>query len=902
MLGRDGEFAQLAKLLRSACEAQGGALVLRGEAGIGKSTLLEAASRQAPELGMSVLGARGTPPESRMPFGALHQLLWPLLRDDAMPVAPRESLRAAFGHASMATPDPYGVAFAALDLISEAASTGPILLTAEDAHWLDQPTAHVLGFVGQRLRGLPVAMLVAVRDAHDDAFTDSGLTEVAIGPLPDGAAMALLEQQAYDLPLSVRPRLLEAARGNPLALLELPTAVRHCAETETSLGSVLPVTFRLERAFAARLPEIPEATRTALLVLAADNRCTLGEVITATTQIHHGDVSVAVIEPAATAGLVRTDGTAVRFRHPLIASAVYQNASLTQRMAVHTTLAGILTADPDRSVWHRATAALGPDPAAAADLAGFAQRAVTRGAVAVAADALERAAALTADPAEGPDLLLHAAKLACEIPGGKGRALTLIDRIPPGTLDVRGQARRALVEDVAGCHPDNDVTLVRPLVDHAMRAWQDGDQELAYALTAAAALRCWMNDAPAELRMWIAESLERLDPQLRHPGTLHGMAYLLPLERGRVLAHRAAQLHAAANAGVRARHISVVQGMLGEWATAVQGLTAAVADMRARGRATMVARYLGLWTAADIWIGEWDRALAHGLEAEQLASATNDPAWRLFALGYQTWIAALRGKAEQAEALAAQILSDPHATPYLRSAAHRGLGISALNAGRPQEAFDRLARLFDPADPAHHYGLILHTLDDLADAARGCGRTSDARAIIARLDPEIASTAATPFQAGLYYARAVLADDQDAGPLLSAALAAELPPWPYHRARLYLAYGKWLRRQRRHVESRAPLHLALDTFDRLGARHWSAEARGELRATGEPCPGHSQGLPGLSAQELRIAQMAARGLSNRQIGQHLMLSHRTIGAHLYRIFPKLGITSRGQLAAILAER
>ena len=260
VLGRDSELARLADVLRSACHGGGGgALMLRGEAGIGKSALLEAASRQARELGMTVLAARGTPAESRLPFGALHQVLWPLLRDGAMPTAPRESLRAAFGQVSIATPDLYGVAFAALDLLSEAADAGPLLVIAEDAHWLDEPTAQVLSFVAQRLGGLPVAMLIAVRDGYDDAFTESGVTELVLGPLADEAAPDPAQRKSYDLPLSVRPRLLDAARGNPLALLELPAAVRDSAETETSLGSLLPVTARLERAFAARLPEIPEA-------------------------------------------------------------------------------------------------------------------------------------------------------------------------------------------------------------------------------------------------------------------------------------------------------------------------------------------------------------------------------------------------------------------------------------------------------------------------------------------------------------------------------------------------------------------------------------------------------------------------------------------------------------------
>jgi ATP/maltotriose-dependent transcriptional regulator MalT len=375
------------------------------------------------------------------------------------------------------------------------------------------------------------------------------------------------------------------------------------------------------------------------------------------------------------------------------------------------------------------------------------------------------------------------------------------------------------------------------------------------------------------------------------------------------VAHRAAAVRAAApdDDGDPAGQLSVAHALLGEWDGAAAGLAVAVPAMRLAGRISRASEYLGWWALASLGTGDWDRALSHGAEAEQLAVASGDPVLRLRALGHQAWAFALRGQAEQAESLAARMTADPHASSYFRSVAQRALGLSALSTGRPAEAFDLLARLFDPADPVHHYGLQLPALDDLAAAARECGRLADARAIVARLERPIEATAAPSVRTGLMLARVLLADDEQAGALLSAALQAG-PSSPYQRGRLQLAYGSLLRRQRRHAQARVPLRHAAENLERLGAGYWAEQARSELRAAGEPRPageaqpGQDQGPALLSAQELRIAGLAASGLSNREIAAALTLSPRTVGAHLYRVFPKLGVTSRVQLAAALATR
>ncbi|HEY9327040.1 MAG TPA: AAA family ATPase [Streptomyces sp.] len=898
--GRRAEQARLTEFVGSVGRGAG-ALLIRGEAGIGKSALLEAAAREARERGLTVLSAHGIPAETRLPFGALHQLLWPLLRDESLPARSRETLKAALGQSTTVVPDLYGVAFAVLDLLVEAARPNPLLVVAEDAHWFDRPSAEVIGFVARRLAGERIAVLAALRPGNDDPFTDTGLPELLLGPLPAEAARTLLERQAHDLPLRIRTRILETARGNPLALLELPCAVRQSDETEGSLRTHLPTSARLERAFAARLPDIPGATRALLLVLAADGGCRPAELLASATRVTGAPVSVEQVEPAVAAGLVTADIAGVRFRHPLVASAVYHNAALTDRIATHTALAAVLAAEPDRAVWHRAAAAMGPDPRITADLLAFADRAVARGALSVAVDALERTAALAATDRDRAAPLLHAAELACNLPDRKARTAALLDNTRLLDLGVRDQARRALLEELAGLRRADDPPFTRTLVDHALAAQRAGERDLSRNLLWAAALRCWMHGSTAQLRSWFASVIEDLDPRMEDSYTPLVLACLQPIERGRAVLRRATRIREESpfDPAEMSRAIAI-DGLLGEYPAVVTDMAAAASHIRAQGRAMMLARFLSVWAGADIWVGRWDRALDNSHECERLATALDEPVWRLMALGHRIAIAAHRSHTDEAEALGKEILTDPHLTPYLHAVTHRALGINALTAGRPHEAFDHLARLFDPTDPVHHYFMETFTIAELADAGRAAGRTEQARTILGRLEPLTAYTTSSAFRISMNHARVQLAPDREIESALTTALASPgLTDWPYHRARLHLTYGQYLRRVRRVSESRPHLRLALDLLEPLGAAHWADQARNELRATGAPSPDAAPGPSTLTPQELNIARLAAQGLTNRDIGQRLHMSHRTVGAHLYKIFPKLGITSRNQLPKAL---
>ncbi|MFG3034531.1 LuxR C-terminal-related transcriptional regulator [Streptomyces sp. NPDC048253] len=540
---------------------------------------------------------------------------------------------------------------------------------------------------------------------------------------------------------------------------------------------------------------------------------------------------------------------------------------------------------------------MGPDPQITADLLTFADRAVARGALSVAVDALERAATLAATDTDRAVLLLRAAELACNLPDRKTKTAALLDSTRLLDLDVRDQARRALLEELAGLRPADDPAFTRTLIDHALAAQRAGECGLSRNLLWAAALRCWMHGSTSRLRSWFASVVEDLDPRMEDGALV--LACLQPIERGRAVLRRAARIREQSPFDpVQMSHAIAIEGLLGEYPAVVAAMAATASHIRDQGRAMMLARFLSVWAGADIWVGQWDRALDNSQECERLATAIDEPVWRLMALGHRIAIAAHRSQNDQAEALGKEILTDRHLTPYLRAVAHRALGINALTAGRPQEAFDSLARLFDPADPVYHYCIEPFTVAELADAARAAGRLEEARTILDRLEPLTAHTTAAAFHISVNHARAQLAPDREAETAFTTALATPgLANWPYHRARLHLSYGQYLRRSRRISESRPHLRLALDLLHPLGAVHWADQARNELRATGDPSPGQSA----LTPQELRIARLAAQGHTNRAIGQHLHMSHRTVGAHLYEIFPKLGISARSQLRKALDE-
>jgi DNA-binding CsgD family transcriptional regulator len=901
LLGRDAE-AELVTSLVTGIHRSGGTLVLRGEPGIGKSRLLEEGARLARERDVVVLSATGVQSEAHLAFSGLHQLLRPVrARAADLPANHRAALDAAFGLSDDAAPEPFRIAMAVLDLLTEVASDAPVMAIVDDAHWLDRPSADALAFVARRVESDPIVLLVATRDGHRSALADAGLQELRLGALGRDVAGQLLDASGHHLTLALRSRLLKEAAGNPLALIELPVAVH--SELGTPMTGVLPLTERLERAFAARVLDLPEETRLLLLVAALNDEEDVDEVLHAGSAVARGALDLDHLQPAADADVVDLDVRAIRFRHPLIRSAVRQGASVQQRRRVHEALADTLSSEPERRVWHRAALITGVHEDIAAELDHAGRRARRRGAIDVAATALRRAAELS-EPAQRGRRLLGAAELAYELgrPDVVAPLLQEVEQLGSGPLD---RARATWIEAMTDPRP-LDSTRAAALIAAADRAGEAGDRDLHVDLLWLVALRAWWADPGPAVRQRLVEGARRLgNADSNDPRVFAIYAYADPVGHApEVLARLRAEVDEGGRDIEAARHLGPAALVVGAFDIGMTFLAAAVEGLRAEGRVGHLTRMLVLQGQVAAQLADWDVAIPAAEEARRLATELGEPMWIAGAQAVVSMIAGTRGEAEQAQRLsteAEQIGLSAHAN-VLIALAQFGRVLAALGAGRHADAYQSAERLFDRADPAHHPVIACWLIGDLAEAALHAGRVQAARARVAQVEAAAGDEPAIWIELGLRHARALLADtEQEATERFEEALAADLRRWPFQRGRILLAQGQWLRRRRRIAESRAPLRMARDVFDSLGCASWSDQARRELRASGESSRRRDPHVRDrLTAQELQIAQLAADGLSNREIGQRLYLSHRTVGTHLYRAFPKLGITTRNELSSVLS--
>ena len=903
LIGRMRERGIVRELL-DRLPGQGGALMVRGEAGIGKSALVAEGARRARADGFQILTAAGVQSEAHLPFAGLHQLLRPIQKAvDALPGPQRGALAAAFGRSAAAPPDLFLIALATLDVLADVGDHSPVVLVAEDAQWLDGPTCDVLAFVARRLESDPIVMLLAVREGWPTSLLDAGLPELRLEGLNESEAVTLLDLRAPGLAPAVRRRLLKEAQGNPLALVELPAALGATRLTgEEPLPSALPLTARLEQAFTARAVSLPAHTQTTLLVAAIDDGTDLAEVLTAASDVAKTEATVDALVPAVSAGLIEIDQMEVRFHHPLMRSAIQQLASASERRAVHAALAAVLVDQPDRRAWHRAAAVVGPNEEVAGELAGAALRAQARGALFIAVSALERAAQLSPDPALRGQRLLRAAELAFEL-GRRDLVARLVRDAEPLTRGPLEEARIAWIRGIAGS-TTFDRERVRQLVEIANRARGAGDTDLAFNIIWLVAQRCWWSDPGWEARELVIAAAERASTIDEDPRVLAVLAYAAPVERGSVVTSWVAQASAKAdnNAEV-ARWYGSAAAVIGSFELAPRFLAAAIDGLRAQGRLGHLPRLLLIQTWGAISLGDWTTAMSAADEAERLAAETAEPFWTAGAQAMKGWLAALRGYPELAATLAtgAERILVPAGPNFLLAIVQVARGVAALGNGRRAEAYEELRRIYDPADPAHHPVIGYWVIADLAEAAAYSGDQASAGALVDKVAGVIRQTSSRWCQIEVGYAEALLADDDNAEVKFQAVLGGDIGQWPFLRGRVLLSYGAWLRRQRRVAEARAPLRAARQVFDALGAIAWGERARQELRASGESSASRTpEARDHLSPQELQIANMAAQGLSNREIGQKLYLSHRTVASHLYRVFPKLDITSRAQLGRVLA--
>ncbi len=900
LVGRDPELFLLRGLI-DVSRGRGQALVFTGDAGVGKSVLLGQAATLARTEGCLVLRAAGVQAEAQFPFGGLHQLLGPVIRGaDALPTPQRLALLTALGIEAGPTPILFLTALATLTVLAEEAARQPVLLVADDLNWLDQASQSVLAFVARRLGDDPMSLVAAVRADQEHAFVDVPAHVHTVEPLAEDAARRVLERHSGPLSRADREGILAVAQGNPLALVELPRAWRSARSRWRAPRELPPITHRLQRAFVGRAEHLPPVTRDLLLVAALTDTDDLGEMLAATSELSGHPVRGHAADPAVEAGLVRYDAACLTFRHPLVRSAIMAAESEGRRQRANLALAAVLAAQPHRRVRFAAAAVIGPDEQLASELEEEAVASLRRGAVLDAVWALERAAGLALDLSDRTRRLLLAAEQAFSL--GRADLVTrLVAEAASGPQTAGDQARISWLREIfEDGDPGNEARLLEMVTD-ALKAASVGDPDLALNLLVGAALRCWWSDASPSSRSTVVAALQSTGVG-REARAVAVLALAEPMLRGgEVIAALAGRPAADLDDADELRLWGMSAWAVGDAVRCVDLLERAVGALRAQGRLGVLSHALSMQANARVALGEWAWA-AHGVtEAHRLSLETGQPIWATGSRSVGAMLAGLRGEA-------ATVLQSAEEEAYARS---RGLAdqlaclclaraFAHAGQGRHDEALRELLQLFDPASPSHHERESLHGLMFLAEAAAGARRLQDGQQVLDRMEHLALRTPSPLLHAHLLYARPVLAEGREAEELFVLGLAEDLTRWPWVRARLQLAYGIWLRRHRRAVESRPPLRAAADTLGAMGATHWAQRARAELRAAGErPVDPPSPLADLLSPQELQIAQLAADGLSNKEIGEQLFCSARTVASHLYHLFPKLQITSRTQLAGRL---
>jgi len=898
LLGREREIALVEDLI-SRAGSQGSAIVVRGEAGIGKSSLLAEAAARARERGMLVLTTAGAQSETHLPFAALHHLLRPVLGGmSGLEPVQRAALSSAFGLTDSVISNPFMVGLAVLELIAEAATRSPVFVVADEAQWLDPSTCQTLAFVARRIEAEPIVIAFGVRDGLDNHIDGTGIPELRLDGLDGESSRALLDANTPGLSPHVRALVLDYAEGNPLALLELPTALDRDA---THVATPLHLSQRLERAFGAQVSDLGEPVSTLLLLAAIDPAGTLAEFLRAGQSIAQTPLSVDSFAPAQRLRLVTIEDQRVRFRHPLLRSAVYQAASEGDRRQAHAALGDVLDNDPDRRAWHRAAAAVGPDEGRAQDLIAAAANAERRGALDVAVAAMERAAALSLDPRRRAARLVEAAEIALGADRGQEIAARLFASVNLADLDPARRALFAWLQDVYGPSWSGSEQ-VRSFVHAADEARSSGDSLLALRLFSQVALRIWWTNLDRETRELVVGALDRLKVEHDDPHLIMSLALAAPVERGAILLEPVRRLTAAP---VTDAMTAVVLGQaaqaLGIFDLAHRMFSSAIPILRRQARPFLLVQALTEQAWAGVHLGNVASGLPVAHEAVDLAIETGLQRWAPAARLAEATLNALRGDFELAESQTAEAESVllPMGVKPLLALVELARGRNSILRGDHSVAYEHLKRISNPKDTAYHMYARFWVVADLVEAAIHTGHEQEARDAIATLEPVAAQSRSPVLEIGLRFARALVASDAEAEGLFQSAITEDTS-LPLMVARGQLAYGLWLRRQRRIAESRGPLRAARDSFQAMGATPLVARASRELRASGESSPKRlPRASDRLTPQELQIAQMAAAGMSNREIGQSLFLSHRTVGFHLYRLFPKLGITSRNQLRGAL---
>lgn len=902
--GRDAELGMVASAVREIDE-RGQALVLVGEPGSGKTALLKAAIAQVEDSGVLVLTATGVEFEADLPYSGLSQIALPLSETlDGLARPHQQVLRTALGLDDGPFPTTGAVATAALALLTKASAARPLLLAVDDLQWVDRMSAAALGFVARRVSPLRIALVATLRAGTSSFFERSDLAEVEVGPLDPDAAARILGAHFPGLSRAQRARCVDEARGNALALLELPTVL----VTGSDLGgtaavpSSTSVSRRVQHLFASRVSALPPRSRQVLLLTALSGTGQLPVLRTAA-----GPAVLADLAPAERADLVYVDDRArrVSFRHPLAGAAVVALSTAEERYGAHRALAAAMDGDVVRRAAHLAEASIEPDEevAAALDLAGryYLRRGDPNGAV----EALIRAAQLSPTADGRNRRLAEAAYLGADVTGDLDGALALLEQARSGAIELPQSMAAVLATSYVLMNGDCDIDAAHGLLAGALAAHGDAldatDDDVVGVLQSLV-LVCWTGGRP---ELWSAfhGATARLSPRVPELLAVCAGTFGDPVHAGAPLIPTLVRHIDALPDQYDPVHITQV-GLAAVYVDRIgdcrPALWRVVEDGRSGGAVALAMHALTTLSNDDWHHGRWDRVREQTAEGVRLAERHGYHRYSWILGSYlATLVTTARGDLDRTRTAADELSDWAHA---------KGAGIAelfashlrclaALSAGDFEEAFQQACAISPAGVLPRHVPHVLWVALDLVEAAERSGHPAEARAHAAALDrhdlahlsPRLALVAGT--------AAGVVAPEEEYRAHFEEVLAADgAAEWRFDYARSRLLFGERLRRSRASKLARTQLTAAAELFEDLGAVPWQGRAERELRATGEHHVGQRRGdAVLLTAQELQIAMLAAEGKTNKEIGRLLYVSPRTVGAHLYSLFPRLGITSRAAL-------
>ncbi len=905
--GRSAERVQLDRLLESIHAGQSAVLVLRGEAGFGKTALLEYLSERA--AGCRLARAAGVESEMELAFAGLQQLCAPMLdRLEQLPGPQRDALGTAFGLRTGEPPDRFLVGLAVLSLLAEVAEEEPLVCLVDDAQWLDRVSAQTLAFVARRLLAERVGLVFAVRAASGEHEL-AGLPEQVVGGLSDGDARALLDSATGRLDERVRDRIVAETRGNPLALLELP---RGLTPAELAGGfarpDASPLASQIEQSFLRQLQPLPVETRRLLLTAAAEP---VGDVTLLWRAVERLGIGADAAAPAEAAGLIEF-GARVRFRHPLVRSAAYRAGGVGDLQEVHRALADVTDPDldPDRRAWHRAQAAVGPDEEIAAELERSAGRAQARGGLAAAAAFLERAAMLTTEPAHRAQRALTAAQAKHQA-GASDAALELLATAKAGPLDELGRAQGELLgaQIAFAVRRGRDAP---PLLLRAAQHLEPLDQRLArdtYLDAFAAATfagRLASGGGVLEVAQGALTAPPSLQPLRAADLLLDGLALRTTQGYG-----RGAPVLREALSAFRSERLSSEEAIRCFWLACYVAAT----DLRddeiwdvLSARQVQLARDAGALTELPIALatrlallllaGELAAAASLVEELAAIIDATGSSLAPYGAMLLAAWCGREAETSKVIEASTREVV-----------ARGEGLGLSDIEWASAM-LYNGLGRYEDARAAAQqvlaypHDPLFSFIVPEFIEAASRSGRAEGADDALKRL-AESTRASGTDWALGIEArSRALLSDGEAAEYLYREAIQRlGRTRIRFELARAHLLYGEWLRREHRRVDAREQLRRAHGMLGDMGAEAFAERARRELAATGETVRKRTADTRGqLTAQETQIAELAREGHSNPEIGGQLFISPRTVEYHLHKVFTKLEISSRNELQRVLPNQ